>query len=145
MKKLALLGILVAGVLVWRARTTDAPDPKLLFDRFWVDHATRDIREQFQALYVSGEHPVGNFSTRTTWTGQWEGFHYHVVPREDGTFDALFPNTGETQRIHYTARPCQENGFDFCLDISGSSRGVKRYYSRKAWAGVTEPSDLHRE
>jgi hypothetical protein len=137
MKKIVAVGALLVGLIVWRAHANDAPDAKLLYDRYWVDHEPRGIHEPFQGLYVSGEHPVGNFAARTVWTGQWEGFHYHVVPREDATFDALFPNNGEIQRIRYVARRCQENGFDFCLEITGSSRGVQRYFSKKAWAGMS--------
>jgi hypothetical protein len=136
MKKLAVVVVLVvvAG-WTWRAlRRSDASDGKLLFHRFWVDHEPRAPKEQFQALFVNAEHPFGHFATRTMWTGQWEGFHYHVVPREEGTIDFLFGATNERQRVRYTARRCTENGFDFCLEITGSSRGARRYYSRKEWA-----------
>jgi hypothetical protein len=134
MKKLAMVLLLVVvGGVTWRARRSDAPDASLLFHRFWIDHEPRDWHERFQALMVDGEHPFGHFATRTVWTGQWEGFHYHMVPRKPGTLDLIFPNTREQQRVSYSARPCAENGFDFCLEISGASRGVGRYYSKKEW------------
>ena len=41
---------------------------------------------------------------------------------------------GLIQRVHYTARRCAENGFDFCLELSGTSRGTRRYYSKKEWS-----------
>lgn len=134
MKKLALglMLVLLFGV-AFRAIRSDAPDARLLFDHIWVDHLPRDQTDKFQALWVSGEHPFGNFSTRTVWTGQWEMFHYHVIPREQGVLDFLFGRTTERQRVRYTARPCHEDGFDFCLELSGSSRGVSRYFSKKEW------------
>ena len=134
MKKLALAVVLtLVGAVAWRVHTRDAPDAKLLFGRFWIDHEPRDEKETFQALFVDGEHPFGHFAARTVWTGQWEGFHYHVLPRQEGAIDLLFGATRERQRARYVARRCHENGFDFCLELSGSSRGVKRYYSKKEW------------
>jgi hypothetical protein len=134
MKKLVLSLMLIAvGVVAWRALRTDASEAKLLFDRLWVDHQPRDQTESFQALFVNGERPFGNFSTRTIWKGQWEGFHYHVIPREDGTMDLLFGATNERQRVRYTARACNDNGFDLCLELVGTSRGPRHYYSKKEW------------
>ncbi|HZS40417.1 MAG TPA: hypothetical protein VFF06_26475 [Polyangia bacterium] len=134
MKRAALIALVViAGTLAWRAGRRGAPDAKLLFDRFWIDHAARDGREEFQALFVDGEHPFGNFATRTWWTGKWELFHYHLSAREDGTLDIIFPRTNERERVRYRARTCDEQGFDFCLEIEGASRGVRRYFSKKGW------------
>ncbi len=143
MKKLAIgLLLVVVGGAAWRAHRSDAPEAKLLFDRFWVDHEPRDPAEKFQVLFVNGEQPFGHFAHRTFWTGAWEAFHYHVVPREDGVIDFLFGATGERQRVRYTARRCSERGFDFCLEIAGSSRGVKRYFSKKEWrAGSPDAFD----
>src|SRR5262245_9326163 len=142
MKKLALgIVLFIAGGVAWRALRGDAAEPKLLFARFWVDHEPRDPKGKFQVLFVNSEFPFGHFATRTMWTGAWEGFHYHIVPREDGVMDFLFGNTNERQRIKYTARPCHERGFDYCLDITGASRGVKRYYSKKEWGRARAEDD----
>lgn len=134
MKKLALgMILLVGGSVAWRMARSDAPDAKLIYDRFWIDHEPRAPKEQFQVLFVNGEFPMGHFATRTMWTGVLEFFHYHIAPREDGVIDFLFGNTNERQRVKYTARRCHENGFDYCLELAGTSRGVKRYYSKKEW------------
>ena len=94
MKRAAAVALLlVVAVAGWRYAHRDAPDAKLLFDRFWVDHEPRSDSDKFQVLFVDGEHPFGRFVTRTPWTGQWEGFHYHVVPREAGSLDLLFGAT----------------------------------------------------
>lgn len=135
MKKLVLAVtlIMMLGGLGWRARHRDAPDPALLFHQFWIDHEPRDEHEKFSILFVNAEHPFGHFGVRTTWTAQLEFFHYHVIPKEPGVIDFLFGTTRERQRVRYTASRCSERGFDFCLDIDGTSRGVKRYYSKKEW------------
>jgi hypothetical protein len=136
-----ILLLLVLGGVGTRLLSRDQPEAKLIFDRFWVDHEPRDNNDRFQVLFVASEEPFGRFVTRVIWTGQWEAFHYHVVPREDGVLDLLFGATGERQRVRYTARRCNEKGFDFCLDITGSSRGVQRYYSKKQWGSKTGELD----
>jgi hypothetical protein len=145
MKKLTLcLLLIVGGGVAWRTIRNDAPEAKLLFDRLWVDHEPRGDADTFQAMWVDGGRPFGNFTTRTIWTGQWEGFHYHLVPREDGVVDFLFGTTKERQRVRYTARACNEKGFDLCLELSGTSRGLRHYYSKKAWqikAGELDRAD----
>ena len=136
MKKLAIvMGLFLVAGLGWRQlrATHDAPDAKLLFDRFWVDHEPRQGDDKFQVMFVESEHPFGRFVKRTMWTGAFEEYHYHVIPREPGVLDLLFGATREIQRVRYHARPCHEQGFDFCLELSGTSRGVKRYYSKKEW------------
>lgn len=139
MKKLALVVVLlVVGGVAWRVHRHDAPDAALLFHRFWIDHEPRDDQEKFSAMYVDGKHPFGDFAVRTVWTAQLEFFHYHLLPRQPGVIDLLFGATRERQRVRYVARPCAENGFDFCLELSGSSRGVARYYSKKQWQAPDE-------
>ena len=137
MKKLALgMMLLVGGGLAWRSMHSDAPDPKLIFDRFWVDHMPRSADEKFQPFFINSDFPFGRFVVRNQWLGQFEEFHYHVIPREPGVLDLLFGSTREIQRVRYAARPCHENDFDFCLELSGTSRGVKRYYSKKDWGAA---------
>jgi len=136
-KWLLALVVTVAVVAFWRSRTSDAPNPKLVFDRFWVDHEPHARGEHFKVFFVSGEEPFGRFVNRTMWTGLWEAFHYHVKPAHDGVIDVYFGETNEWQQLRYAARPCREQGFDFCLDVAGTSRGVKRYYSKKEWGAHT--------
>jgi hypothetical protein len=138
-KKLTAVIVVLAAVgALWRMRASDAPEPKLLFDRFWVDHEPRQPGEKFKVMFVSGQEPIGRFVDRTPWTGAFELFHYHMLPREDGVMDMLFGHTNERQRVRWSARRCNENGFDYCLDVSGTSRGVKRYYSKKQWDARSE-------
>jgi len=134
MNKLALgMILLIGGGVAWRAMRSDAPEPKLLFDRFWVDHEPTQRDEKFKVFFVNGEEPFGRFVDRTTWTGAFELFHYHFLPSRDGELDFLFGRTNERQRIKYTARRCHEGGFDYCLELTGTTRGVQRYYSKRQW------------
>lgn len=132
-KLLLALVVTVAAVALWRGRTHDAPNPKLVFDRFWVDHEPKAPGDKFKVFFISGEEPFGRFVNRTIWTGLWEGFHYHMKPTRDGVIDCYFGETNEWQQLRYTARPCNDHGFAFCLDVSGTSRGVQHYYSKKEW------------
>jgi hypothetical protein len=143
MKKIAVVGLLVLGCAVaWRAR--DASNPKLIFDRFWLDRLPRGPNDQFQGLFVHGERPFGHFSVQTPWKGQWEGFHYHIVPRTDGQLDLLFPSSERQERVIFRARACQENGFDYCLEVTGSSRGARRYFSKRGFESKDGDFDVLR-
>ena len=127
MKKLAFSGMLLGIVIFWWQHDSDS---KLTFDRFWVDHRPTSANDPFNAFMVNGEHPFGHFAVQTAWRGQWEGFHYHAVPRT-GEFDLIFEN--QRERVRFKARTCSENGFDYCLEVTGSGHGVQRYYSMRAW------------
>jgi hypothetical protein len=138
MKKLLVAALLISvGGLAWRAAHRPSSEPKLLFDRFWVDRLPRDPGEEFHALIVHGEHPMGHFQTRTAWTGRWEGFHYHLSARENNALTALFPASKQQEKITWTVRRCNEQGFDLCLELTGASRGT-RYFSKQEWGSRTD-------
>jgi hypothetical protein len=143
MKKLLAVGV-VALVGFFALRSHPPADLKLASDRFWIDHEPKGMHEQFRAFFFSGEYPIGQFAVRTMWKGSWEGFHYHVVPKNDGEMDMLFGDEPTRERVKLRATPCNENGFDYCLDVTGSSRGVKRYYSKKEWQGTDAESVAQR-
>ena len=129
-----LIGVAAAFVAAgWRALRSDDDGLKLAFDRFWVSHAAQSADEEYDAFVVNGERPGGHFARQTWWTGRWEGFHYHVVPRHDGVLDLYFPASKHGERVKLAARRCDEQGFDYCLDVLGASRGPSRYYSRRGW------------
>jgi len=44
-----------------------------------------------------------------------------------------FPQTRSDDRVVYSAGACKARGFDYCLELRGTSRGVKRYYSKRGW------------
>ena len=134
MKKGAwIFGFLAITLLGWRSLSHDRADPKLAFDRFWVDHVAASRDDKFEALFIDGSRPWGRFGSQTWFRGKWEAFHYHVIPRQDGHLQITYPAVDEQEEVVLNARPCRERGFDFCLDITGNSRGQHRYYSRKQW------------
>jgi hypothetical protein len=129
-KLLVVVAIAVIGVAAWRVRShksVDALDGKsVLVDRLWLDHIPSHEREPFNILALFSEHSVGVFQKLTAYTGRYEMFQYG-----DGGWK--YPQTRETDSPTIRIRRCDDNGMDFCMDITGNSRGVHRYYSRKDW------------
>jgi hypothetical protein len=132
MRKLVIAGMLLTlGTFAWRA-SRDSPDAKLVFNRVWLDHLPRGETDRFHALIIGTDRPIGHFAEQTPWTGQWEGFRYDAAGGE-GQLDLRFPASGKRERVTFKARRCDEGGFDYCLDVTGSSRGPTRYFSKKQW------------
>jgi hypothetical protein len=50
--------------------------------------------------------------------------------------------SGEREQIRVKATRCHEHQMDFCLELTGSSRGAKKYYSRKGWE-IDGKSSMH--
>ena len=78
--------------------------------------------------------PGGNYVYATnevsTWKGQFEAFRHESHGEE---MRIVFPHTGDRESLRIKPSNCNENGMDYCLEVSGSSRGVQKYYSRKGW------------
>ena len=132
MKKLIVVALVsIVGVAVWRTHGAEQPQTKkLLQDRVWIDHMPRNERDVVNVFAMLTEEPVGVFQAASAWRGNFEAFRYEAKGDE---VRALFPQNGDKERWTATATKCDANGMDFCLELSGSSRGVKKYYSRKGW------------
>jgi len=137
MKKALLATVLVASVGYggWRLahRGGDAvvtDDAKLALDRLWIDHMPRNERDIFQVFAALTEEEFGVFQATSTWKGSFELFTFKTAG--DG-IKATFPQDGDKQSIKLKAKPCSENQMDYCMEVEGTNRGVKRYYSRKGW------------
>jgi len=113
-------------------------DTKLLKDRLWIDHVPKHDRDKMQ-LFVAltkrpgrqgPKGPVGAFETVSAWEGHFEAFRYESHGEE---MRVLFPQSGDRETLTVKPSKCNEQGMDYCLDVSGSSRGVSRYYSRRGW------------
>ena len=136
MKKalLAMVAIAGAGYGVYRWRSEPAPAPKhqenLLTDRLWVDHIPRGERDVFQIFAAITEEPLGIFQSTSRWKGEFEMFKYELHGSE---LRIVFPQTGSKEKIAAKATECNRGGMDYCLELEGSSHGVKRYYSRDGW------------
>ena len=135
MKK-SLLVLIVAGIAVmgvWKLRTdhrVESDDDKLLTDRIWIDHMPRNDRDVIQVFLAITDQPMGIFQAASQWKGSYELFRYEAQGDE---MRIVFPQTGDREKVTAKARRCNERGMDYCLEMSGASRGVKRYYSRKGW------------
>jgi hypothetical protein len=137
MKKLMVLAVIAAaayGVWTWQhpshpshvsrdGRTTAT-------NRFWVDHEPANERDPFNVFVAHSPPGLGGFAEETQWKGQIERFRFDV---QGDTLHAVFPWSGTHEDIKLDARPCHEQGMDYCLEVSGSSHGVHRYYSRVGW------------
>ena len=129
MKKLLVIAVVaVIGVVGWRVHSRDKQDGEknVLVDRLWLDHVPSSERDPINILALLSDEKMGVFQKTTAYRGSYELFRWD---RNGWTY----PQTGETDKPTIRVRRCDEKGMDFCMDISGNSRGVRRYYSRKDW------------
>jgi hypothetical protein len=133
MKKPVLLVIAVVVVVAslwgWK-RATHPAENRLVTDRIWIDHIPSNERDTIRVFAAISEHAVGVFQATSQWRGAFEAFRYEGRGDE---LRLLFPQTGDRETVRAKARRCNEGGMDFCLELDGTSRGVKRYYSREGW------------
>jgi hypothetical protein len=141
MKKLIVVAVLsVAAVVGWRAHDS-APQRSILKDRIWIDHIPRGERDMIDVFAVISRQPVGVFQKASAWQGAFEMFRYEASGDE---MRLVFPQTGDREQLTIKARTCKDKGMDFCLDVTGSSRGVHHYYSREGWE-IGSASDLQKK
>ena len=72
----------------------------------------------------------GIFQATSQWKGQYELFQYEMSGDE---MRLVYGQDGSKDKVKARARKCDEKGMDFCLELSGASRGVKKYYSMEDW------------
>ena len=132
MKKLVLFAVIAAaGVAAWRwQRAPETNEGNLVTDRLWLDHIPRTQRETVNGLVMISQESIGVFNAASRWKGQYELFGYEHKGNE---LRLVFPQTGDRDSVRVRATRCNQGGFDYCLELDGSSRGVKRYYSQKGW------------
>jgi hypothetical protein len=137
MKNALLVTALLAtvGYGGWRlTHRGEAPvvtdDSKLTLDRIWVDHLPRTDKDTFQIFAAISEEEFGVFQQTSSWKGNFELFTFKFAGDK---IKATFPQDGDREEIKVKATPCNEGQMDYCLEIAGSKRGVKKYYSRKGW------------
>ena len=134
-----ILVLVVLGWLAWKWWSGKQPEGDaeadagraLFYDRVWIDHMPKSETDPLHVFAALTEEPVGIFQLGSMWQGQWELFRHE--PRGDGKLIALFPQAKEKEQLSYRAFACRENKFDYCLDVAGTKRGAKRYYSNKGW------------
>ncbi len=128
------------GAYRWQA---SAPAPttqeheKLLKDRVWIDHMPKNERDKLNVFVAltprprqGPQGPFGIFESVSMWEGHFEAFRYESQGEE---MRIVFGQTGDKETLTVKASKCDVQGMDYCLDISGNSRGVGRYYSKRGW------------
>ena len=128
----AALAALALGGWKWQHQheTQDGRGKNLAVNRFWIDHAPTNERDPFNVFVVHTPESMGGFAEETQRKGQIERFRFDI---HGNMIHAVFPWSNTTEDIKVDARPCHEQGMDYCLELGGSSHGVKRYYSRTGW------------
>jgi len=129
-KPLLILGLVVVGVLAL-ARWTMGPGGDVsVFDRIWIDQLPSKPRDTGNAFAAVTKQPLGVFQSASQYKGSYEIFSYKASGDE---LQVVYPQTDEKEKIKVRAWKCKEGDMDYCLELSGSSRGVKRYRSRRGW------------
>jgi hypothetical protein len=133
MKKLLVVVVLASvGVMGWRWMRT-APEPagaNLVFNRFWVDHLPQGEKDTVKVFALWQPESFGVFADQNHWRLELERFRYEV---DGDQVRAIFPWSGDRETFTIKASRCDEAEMDYCLDITGSKHGAKRYYSRHGW------------
>ncbi len=112
-----------------RPAPTHASD-SLLQDRLWIDHIPRNDRDPVEIFVALKQDAIGGFHRGSQWTGQYEMFRYE---KTGGEIRAVFPQSGSRESIKVKVTECDGDWMDYCLELSGNSRGARRYYSREDW------------
>jgi hypothetical protein len=129
-KPLLILGLVVVGVLVlviWKT----GPDRDLsVFDRIWIDQLPSNPKDTGNAFVAVTKQPMGAFQSASQYKGSFEIFSYKASGNE---LQVVYPQTDNKEKITARAWKCRERDMDYCLELGGSTRGVKRYRSRRGW------------
>ncbi len=128
-KVLVAAAIAATGYGVWHWQAEPATRD-VVRDRLWVDHVPRSERESFKVFVVMKDRPFGAFHDGSLWKGSYERFRYEM---QGSQIRMLFPQNGDRENVRLNVSRCDQDGMDYCLQLDGSSRGVKRYYSREDW------------
>ena len=142
MKKLALIPVLAAVVYGGYHLRSHAPAHTTVDvrDRVWIDHLPRNDRDTINIFALLTQQPVGVFQATSGWKGAFEAFRYE---KQGNEIRAVFPQNGDREKITVSECPCDQRGFDYCLEVKGSARGVKKYYSREEWI-IERTGDIQR-
>jgi hypothetical protein len=135
-KRILLLTATVAAALAvgrWWTHDDDrgdAGDPTLVFDRVWIDQFPKKPRETFNTFIAGTDEPIGIFHAGSQWKGTYEVFAHKAT---GDRLRIVYLQSNETETVKVRAWACKERGMDYCLEITGASRGVKRYRSMQGW------------
>jgi hypothetical protein len=133
-KSLLIVGLVAVGVLalvMWRVGSNGVVlDPGLVFDRIWIDRLPSKPTDTGNGFAAITRQPLGIFQASSQYKGSYEIFTYK--PNGDA-LQVVYPQTNEKEKVKVRAWKCKERDMDYCLEVSGSTRGVTRYRSRRGW------------
>ena len=108
----------------WRSA---ALDPSMALDRIWIDEMPKSKQDVVHLFIAATQEPIGVFQSGSQWKGDYELFNHEAHGNE---LRIVYPQTGDREKISVRAWRCKERGMDYCLELSGATRGVKRYRSK---------------
>jgi hypothetical protein len=146
-KSLLILGLAVlgaVGLVKWMGGggdDNDASDAGLVFDRIWIDQLPTKAKDTANLFAALTEEPLGIFQYASQWKGGFELFRYQASGQQ---LNIVYPQTDEKEKVKARAWKCDEHDMDYCLELTGASRGVKRYRSKRGWEldGATRPEQI---
>lgn len=137
MRKTLLAFVLVTAAVfsLWKLRGSSpedvqGSDSSLVLNRIWLDHIPKNDRDVVNVFVAITEGPFGVFQASSQWKGQFEMFRYEASGDE---LRIHYPQSNDRDKVKTRATRCNQRQMDYCLELDGSSRGVKKYYSRKGW------------
>ena len=129
-KPLLILGLVVVGVLILAIWTTGPRGDVSVFDRIWIDQLPSNPKDTGNAFVAVTKQPMGVFQSASQYKGSYEVFSYKASGDE---LQVVYSQTDDQEKITARASRCKERDMDYCLELSGATRGVKRYRSRRGW------------
>jgi len=147
-KRLTIVGLAFVGVVAlvrWVGGGDAEPsDPELVLDRVWVDQLATKPKDTMNVFIAITQQPLGIFQSTSQWKGTYELFQYTAAGNE---LRLVYPQTDEKEKVKVRAWKCSQGDMDYCLELTGASRGVKRYKSQRGWeiGGVATPERLREQ
>jgi hypothetical protein len=134
-KPLLFLGALILGawaIARWAGsgKTADGSDPSLVVNRLWVDRLPVKPKDTANIFATITRQKLGVFQSVSQYKGSYELFTFTAV---GGELRVVYPQTDQQETVQARAWKCKEEDMDFCLELTGASRGVKRYHSLDGW------------
>jgi hypothetical protein len=123
------------------SKGAEAPDPSLVLNRIWIDQLPSRPRDTSHLFATISRQKIGVFQSGSQYKGGYEIFNFTAA---GGELRVVYPQTDEKETVKARAWKCKEQEMDYCLELSGASRGVKRYHSIDGWeiGDATRPEQL---
>ena len=137
---LVILGLVVVGGLVFVICRMGGDGDVSVFDRIWIDQLPSKPKDTGNAFVAVTKQPIGVFQSASQYKGNFEIFSYKASGDE---LQVVYPQTDEKEKVTVRAWKCKERDMDYCLELSGATRGVKRYRSRRGWE-IDESTNLEK-